>query len=244
MKKFVLVLSLSVCIISVSSPLQAGVSPVAGYFVSQELSDGGMINDGIVMDGRWSEAYPTGQEGEIGSAVHAASWNGTTLATMWEISGPAINATPLNYYSGTNVLGQQIEKYYTTYSGGTLVLKNTGPWWNAADAGTEYLLTVNSYAHDTTKTYDSSGSNLIRAETQVVLNATFDDNPNATVEFIIAYAILTGSGTTPLAGYPDFAIAAPGGSWGNVQKIQMEIIPEPATLTLLALGGLLLRRRI
>jgi len=239
MKKGLFVLA---SLLIMSSLVQASVSPVAGYFVSQELSDGGMVNDGIVMDGRWSEAYPTGQEGEIGSAVHAASWDGATLASMWEISGPAINATPLNYYSGTNVLGQQIEKYYTTYSGGTLVLKNTGPWWNAADAGTEYLLTVDSYAHDTTKTFDTGG-NLIRAETQVVLNATFDGNPNATAEFIIAYAILTGSGTTPLAGYPDFAIAAPGGSWGNVQKIQMEIIPEPATMVLLGLGGLLLRRK-
>jgi hypothetical protein len=238
MKKLVLFL---VCIISVGPPVLASVSPIAGYYVSQELSDSGVVNDGIVLDGHWSEAYPTGQAGAVGSAVQAASWNNVSLGTMWEIEdltlATVVPIGPLVDFG--NGYTQQI--YHTTYDGGTLTLKDTGPWWNVADSGTEYALTVDSYVHTTTKLFFNGAEEDFT--TSIALTATFDDNPNASISFLIAAAVPTGFGQTPAAGYPDFAITAPGGAWGNVQKIRMEIIPEPATMALLALGGLLLRKR-
>jgi hypothetical protein len=208
-------------------------TPINGIYKSQELG-------GTVIDGHWSEAWFGGQEGAVGSTINAASWDGSTLGTMWEITGPAINATP-TLVSSTLEFGMTIEKWYTTYSGGTLKLKNTGPWWNGADSGTEYDLTVNSYSHDTTKYF--YGSTFDSATTNVHLNATFNAFPAYTVDFIIAVAVPTGGGVTPPTGYPSFAINAPAGAWGVTQKIRMDITPEPMTLALLGLGALVLRRK-
>ena len=207
------------------------IAPLAGFYASQELVDDSAAGtyDGVVLDGHWSEAFPAGGEGQPGNTIHAASWNDVALATEWELSGPAI-------VNVQTLLDTPVEKiFYTTYTGGTLTLKNTGPWWNPADVGTEYTLTIDSYSHTTTKTYVGGVEESSR--TTAVLSATFDDNPSATVEFIIASAVPVGSGATPPTEYPEFAVSAPVGAWGNVQKIEMLVVPEPATLVLLGLGG-------
>lgn len=74
--------------------------------------------------------------------------------------------------------------------------------------------------------------------TSIALTATLNENPNASVEFLITAAIVTGYGVETPEGYADFAITAPGGAWGNVQKIRLEIIREPATLAILGLGSM------
>lgn len=219
---------------------QASIAPLAGYYVSQELS--GVPNDGIVLDGRWSEASPTGAEGAVGSTIHAASWDGASLGTMWEVIDPAIQSVTL--ISDIDLGGGLTQKVYqTTYTGGTLTLKDAGPWWNAADSGSysEYVLTIDSYSHVTTKEYLNGTQ--IGFTTSVALNATFVEDPSMTVSFLIAAAVPIGMGATVAPDYPDFAINAPGGAWGNVQKIRMEIVPEPATLVILGLGGLTLLRK-
>jgi hypothetical protein len=209
-------------------------APVTGLYLSTELG-------GTVIDGRWSEGWAGGQEGAIGSTIGAESWNGAALGTMWELSGAAIDSSP-TLVSSVLEYGMTVQKWYTTYSGGSLKLKDTGSWWNAGDPGTEYDLTITSFSNDTTKYF--SGSTFVSSTSLVHFVATFDAYPGSSVDFVIAVAVPTGMGTTVPADYPAFGINAPAGAWGVAQKIRMEIVPEPATLAILGLGGLLLRRRL
>jgi len=211
-------------------------APIVGTYASEELG-------GEILDGRWSESYVGGGPGQIGNAVHASSWDGSTLATQWDLSGPAINAVPVVLLD-TRVGGTGTVVYYTTYSGGTLLLKDTGPWWSAGDPGTEYSVTVSTYAHTTTNEY--VGGQLVASTTVVALSGSFTDYPGYTVSFWVAVAVPLGEGSGPPSGYPAYVPeTATRGVWGIAQKIRTEIVPEPVTMGVLCagLGILTVRRR-
>lgn len=64
---------------------------------------------------------------------------------------------------------------------------------------------------------------------------------------MLAVAVKLGDGFGPPSDYPEFLPSqySGAGQWGIAQKIRMEITPEPATLGLVAIGGVMmvLRRR-
>lgn len=223
---------------SLAGPAFAG--PVTGYFES-EFS-------GAVLEGVWSESHDGGP-GQLGNTIHAASLTGGSLATQWELSGPAIDAPP-TLLADTVVGGYGMQIWLTTYVGGTLTLTDQGPWWNAGDAGTSYDVALTDYTHNTT--YTIEGGVVEEVSTTVQMRGTFVDYPNYEVSFVVAQALQAGQGSVLPAGYPSWVTPSgavlpwsPEGAWGVAQKIRMEIVPEPATIGLLIAGlsGLTLRRR-
>jgi hypothetical protein len=209
-------------------------APLVGTFKSPDLG-----ND--FLNGRWSESHVGGGAGQIGNAVHAGSWDGTALFGQWELSAPAISAAPSLVYDSVDGSGNGIRVYVTTYAGGTLALHNNGPWWNPADApASQYIVNVQDYRHTTTKQYLGGVEQTFT--TSVNLNGTFQGFPGSQVSFIAGVAAPTGSGISIPADYPAF-VGANAGVWGVVQKITLQVVPEPASLALVAMGAVALLRR-
>ncbi|MBN2584579.1 MAG: PEP-CTERM sorting domain-containing protein [Planctomycetes bacterium] len=216
----------------------AWADPVNGIYDSELSSQ--------ILEGRWSESFVRGGHGALGNTVHAASWDGAALATQWELgdatSGPAISAVPVLLQDNRDGNGDGSVIWYTVYSGGKLTL-GSGNWTGAGDG--DYTVTLTSYAHTTQYTY-AGGGVLQTISTVAQMAGTFDGYPNYAVSFVIAHALPAGEGDTLPADYPSWVPDdVDGGHWGVCQEITMQIVPEPATLGLLAVGlaGLVARRR-
>lgn len=130
--------------------------PVLGVFESEEFG-------GDIMDGRWSESFVGGGPEKVGNILNAASWDGTdlvagTLGTQWTLSGMTLSSVNS---LGDDWLGAlRIEKWFTTYNGGTLALKQPARdgnslWWgeDPGSSETEYVVNITNYAHNTQVTY-------------------------------------------------------------------------------------------
>lgn len=223
-----LLLTIVSCVCVVSA------SPITGMFNSPDAGSD-------FYSGRWSESFAGGYRGAIGNVIHAASWSGTALAGQWELSGLVLSATPTLIQDTVNLTtGNGMRTYLTTYSGGTLSLMDTGPWWNTGDGGTTYVVDVDTYENTTVQVIQNW--NVTTFRTTAYMSGTFHDYSPYLLTFAIGSALPLGSGTSIPSDYPAF-VGDDNGDWGAVQKITMEIVPEPATLSLLALGGLTILRR-
>ncbi len=209
----------------------AAAAPVTGVFDS-------IFGD--VLEGRWSESYVNGLPGQAGNTLTAHSWDGSRAAGQWTIDG-LVSFAPT--YGGTTPVGAEL--YVTEYdtSAATMTLASAGPWWDPADSAgmSAYAVDLTSYRHDTYVSEDGS------VDTQVTLTGQFADFPDHRIEWLLAWAVQDGTGAVPGGGeYPDYEPpCATAGHYGRVQEIQLEVVPEPASLGLLLLGGaaVLLRRR-
>ena len=208
-------------------------APINGLYYSPDLG-----ND--FLNGRWSESFAGGARGAVGNVIHGASWDGNSLlATQWEMTGLALQSVSL--IADDVVGGNGVRTYRTIYTGGTLTLADVGPWWNGSDTpATEYQVDVTTYRHITDQVIVNN--QMVSFTTSVYLQGTFPDFPGSSVEFVAAAAVPVGTGTGIPGDYPSFS-GADNGDWGVVQNIRMSIVPEPATLGLLALGTLALLRR-
>jgi len=214
----------------------AGSAPAAiitGFFSSPDAGTD-------FLSGRWSESFAGGSRGAAGNVFHAASWDGSALATQWELVGAVLGTRSL-VYSQVNGSGNGTQIYESPYTGGELYLKNTGPWWNAGDSGTQYVVDLTTCLLTTTMVIQNNQVTTYR--TSVYLEGTLHDDPAYRVSFLIASELPLGLGAALPANYPDFSAGTSTGDWGAIQKITFQVVPEPGTMVLLALGGMALALR-
>ena len=219
----------------------AHAGPTEGVYESEEFG-------GDIMDARWTEGYVNDAQGASGdpdNTIHVKSWDGATLGTQWEIYDLAADSEGAQLVSTESLGGLTILKYETRYESGSgvLLLKkpardaNTSEWWGDGDASAPYEVKIDNCLFSTQVTL--VGGKEEGHYTLITLTGSFEDYPECEVQFMLAVAVKLGEGATEPADYPEFLPeTADYGQWGIAQKIRMEITPEPATLGLLAMGGM------
>ena len=187
-----------------------------------------------MLGGRWSESYNGGGQSQVGNEIQAASWDGSALGGEWEVSGVTLASDSL--VSDQTIGNLEVRQYYTAYTGGTVTLKN-GDWTGLGDG--DYTVDLTSFTQSTIVTLFSGNVLTVTAATS--MQGTLPAYPGFEMNYLAAVSNIVGQGSTPPAGYP--SISAASGQWGDANSVKMQIIPEPATLSLVVLGGLALVRR-
>jgi hypothetical protein len=212
----------------------AAASPISVHYESGTLG-------GTVLDGRVTEGL-VGFPPAVGDELHAASWNGTALATQWEITGVKVGAISAPLWDVTLPTGDRTVGYRIDYTGGVMNLKKGGPW----DADSmDYLVNVDHYSVTLQLWFNSSAA-FVSGTSVIEVEGSFQAYPAHKLVFGSASGVYRGmSPSSKPSDYPSFPAPFVGGAWGIVNNMQFDITPEPATLSLLALGGLamLVRRR-
>jgi len=190
-----------------------------------------------MLGGRWSESYDAVGNGPslVGNTLQASSWDGVALGDEWELTGATL-ASDISF--PPQVFGDtQILSYLSTYDGGTLTLKATGSWNPGGDP--DYTVILENFTQSTTVV--SYLGEVLQVTSTISMQGDIPAYPGYEMNYLAAVGTIVGEGAVPPPGYP--SIAAANGQWGDVNSVKMQIVPEPATMSLLALGGLALIRR-
>jgi hypothetical protein len=181
-------------------------------------------NTGQVLNGRFSEAWIGGGQGQVNNTVHGASWDGTALAAQWELLCPWLQYVP-TMIKNTIVNGTGQMVWYSIYYGGTIWLTGAAAW---GGGDVDYDVDLEFYTHTTTMTYNQG--NLVSYVTNVVCRGFFIGYPSC-MEMTIANAASMGMGGVPPSDYPVLKDYSTGcadavgyvGEWGVVHSITVVI---------------------
>ena len=212
--------------LAIGTVLQA--APLTGSYKSSELG-------GQVLMGRWSEGFVGGLPSAVGNGGHAQSWDGASLGSQWEVTGVTISSTTLLFGNPLLPTGTFMVLRTFDVTGGQLILKNTGSWWNAGDPGTQYTVNLTQYLQVLTVTTDN----------YVIKNATSTDVFAGDIQGYAGYKVLYGQAASIYEGQgsslpANYAAWQPGsvtsGAWGTLEGTRFTIVPEPATVGLIGIG--------
>ena len=199
----------------------AGATPIMGTYESPAM-----------LGGHWSESFIGGGGSMPGNEIAAASWDGTTLGGQWDLSGVTLVSDTV--VSDVTIGGLQVIQYRTVYSGGALTLmEDVGMWTGTAGDG-DYDVSITNFTQSTVVTLFNG--QVLTVAGAISMQGTFDAWSDYSINYLAATTTVTDGGTAAPPEYPPLSI--PDGQWGPANDVQLQIIPEPMTMSLLALGAL------
>jgi len=228
---------LALAAVMCSGPESVQAAPIKDTFKSDDM-DGGTF-----LTGRYSEGF-AGNPGGVGNGAHAGSWDGTTLYSHWELSGPVIDTVTELADHRVSGDGTVVVQRSFDVSGAALTLKDGGPW-DGGDGTADYTVNLDFYEQTVTMLY--VGGTMVFSSSVESLTGDFAGFADYR---LVGQACGAYVGQGPSLPDEDdwpswIPTSATSGSWGEVGLIQFRITPEPASLALIGagLGGLGLTRR-
>lgn len=193
--------------------------PVNGTYYSTDQG-------GSVLEGNFSESWvaPEFRSGQVGNAIHAQSWDGATLGTMWRLHCPAIAASPTLISDSRDGNGSGFVTWSTTYRDGTLWLGAMGPWGDE-----DYMTDVLSMTVTSTHMYVEN--TLVDVTSNISIFGSFQAYTPC-FEFVVTNAAINGNtdlGMTLPMSHPAFVEGdtcdpiPQTGAWGTVSDVTLTI---------------------
>ncbi|MCK4548043.1 MAG: hypothetical protein KAW17_11455 [Candidatus Eisenbacteria sp.] len=187
---------------------------------------------GQIQEGRFSESWVGGGQGQLGNTVHALSWDDVELGAEWNVLCPVLAEPPELIEDTVDEYGNGHRVYRTVYMDGTFWMTGAGAWGNGDP---EYYGDLFHYTHTTTMQF--VGGELVGYNTNAQLSGSFTGYTEKCMQLTIANAVSVGIGGIPPADYPVLLDGPSGcvdappeiiGEWGNVWSITL-IISDCAT---------------
>ncbi|MFO8014115.1 MAG: PEP-CTERM sorting domain-containing protein [Phycisphaerae bacterium] len=217
--------------------LPARAKPITGIYKSDDMD---VDPAREFLTGRYSEGF-SGDPLGVGNGAHAGSWDPPNLSMQWELAGPIVLPGPTIIDNTVGGTGDVIALREFDVSAATLVLRSGGPWTGSGDP--DYTVDLDFYSQQVTSRFKNG--TMVFAESTESFTGDFVGYPDYRLVGMASGAMVDRGAPLP-AGYPSWIpVGAVTGSWGEVGLIQFEIVPEPASLLLVAagLGGVWLARR-
>jgi hypothetical protein len=135
--------------------------------------------------GNWVEILTAGPSGAVGNEIQLAG-------DSYQLSGAVVTESVLAE------TGFDFVRYVTTYSGGTLTLRNTEvePWVNPSDPNATFTVTVNSMEVTEWRFANPMGMPTGETEFSVIVEGVAADDPSVEVVFEAGYTGTPGLDTT------------------------------------------------